>query len=63
MNSGTTRDPDMLIVLKAITLLALRLDVDICALHFPGKLNIIADHLSRSQVVPAFLTRAGLGLV
>lgn len=51
LNVGTTRDPDMLKVLHAVTLLALRLDVNICALHYPGKCNIIADHLSRMQAL------------
>lgn len=60
LNAGTTRDPDMLLILRAITLLTLRLDVSICALHFPGKLNVTADWLSRSQATPKFLMEAGL---
>lgn len=60
INSGTTRDPDMLIILRALTLLALRLDIHLCSLHFPGKLNTVADSLSRSQADPAFLRDAKL---
>lgn len=60
LNSGTTRDPDMLMVLRAVTLLTLRLDVNICALHYPGRNNIVADYLSRSQASRGFLQRAAL---
>lgn len=60
INSGTTRDPDMLVILRAITLLTLHLDIQLCSLHFPGKLNIVADHLSRSQADPAFLEGVNL---
>lgn len=59
-NSGTTRDPDMLIILRAITLLALQLDIHICALHLPGKLNGVADKPFRMQVSQDFLLSAGL---
>lgn len=60
INSGTTRDPDMLVILRALTLLSLHLDINICALHLPGKLNQVADCLSRMQVTPEFLAEAGL---
>lgn len=59
-NSGTTRDENMLMVLRALTLLTLRLDVSICAVHVPGRLNIIADQLSRSQATPEFIEQMGL---
>lgn len=60
INSGTTRDPDMLVIVRAITLLALRLDVHLCAMHYPGRFNRVADRLSRSQADPEFLRSAGL---
>lgn len=55
LNSGTTRYPDMLMVLKVVILLELRLDVRICAVHFPGTLNIIANYLSCMQSLADFL--------
>lgn len=60
LNAGTTRDPDMLMVLRAITLLALRLNVSICAVHVPGRINILADRLSRTQATPALISQLGL---
>lgn len=55
LNADSTRDPDMLCILQAITLLAFRLDINIWDLYFPGKLNVVADKLSRSQAHPDFL--------
>lgn len=46
LNAGTAKDPDMLMVLRKVTLLTLHLCVNICALLYPGRSNIIADHLS-----------------
>lgn len=60
INSGTTRDTDMLVILRAITLLALRLNIQLCSLHFPGKLNTVADYLSRTQADAVFLRAAKL---
>lgn len=54
LNANTTKDPDMLMILRAITLLALKLDIQLCALHIPGKLNTVADSLSRTQATPEF---------
>lgn len=60
LNAGTMRDPDVLIILCAITLLALKLDIQICAIHVPGRLDTIADCLSHMQTNTDFLQRLNL---
>lgn len=60
INSGMTRDLDMLVILQAITLLSLHLDISICTLPLRGKLNGVADCLSCMQVTPDFLISVGL---
>lgn len=60
INAGTTRDLDMLKILRFITLLALRLQIQICAIHVPGRLNVIADKLSRTQATLEFLVANSL---
>lgn len=60
INAGTTRDSDMLRILCSVTLLMLRLELQICAIHVPGRLNDLADELSRSQATTDFLAMHGL---
>lgn len=55
INSGTTRDLDKLVILHAITLLALRHNIQLYSLHYPGKLDTVADYLSRLQAGADFL--------
>lgn len=60
LRSNTSRDPGMLSVLRAILAFSLPRDLIVHAIHLPGKLNIVADSLSRFQATNSFLTEHNL---
>lgn len=55
LSKTTSRDPGMLSVLQAVLTFSLPCDLMVRAVHFPGKLNVVADYLSRSQASPTWL--------
>lgn len=60
INRLTSRDPHMLFLLRKVMQFSMAHDVIIRAIHCPGKLNTIADSLSRFQPSPDFLDVHGL---
>lgn len=56
INKASTRDRNMLNILRALTLLSLEFDFLITAQHLPGIQNSAADYLSRSQAQTDTLT-------
>ena len=47
LNSGRGRDHVLLAIARNVWLVAAQHDIDIAFIHIPGKLNVIADLLSR----------------
>ena len=50
INKQTSRDPRVMTLLRKLVLCCLRLNVHFTARHVPGRENVLADKLSRSQV-------------
>jgi hypothetical protein len=50
LNTQTARDPHCLLLLRRIVLRSLQLNCVIMATHLPGKLNTLADALSRGKI-------------
>ena len=47
INSQTSRDPQVMLYLRRLVLVTLQYNIMIKAEHIPGKLNLVADYLSR----------------
>lgn len=60
INRRTAKDPCMLALLRHLMFISLRFDFHVYASHLPGRVNVVADHLSRFQVSQAFLASQGL---
>lgn len=50
LNKQSTRDPDIMVILRSIVLKAMQHNIIFKAEHVPGKKNGLADALSRLQV-------------
>ena len=50
LNNQTSRDPNIMALLRPLVLTCLRFNINFTARHIPGRYNILADKLSRSQV-------------
>ena len=50
INNQTSRDPNIMALLRPLVLTCLRFNINFTARHIPGRYNILADKLSRSQV-------------
>ena len=77
INNQTSRDPHIMALIRPLVLACLRFNINFAARHIPGRFNILADKLSRSQVgefhdlapwanvnpviVPYSMSPAGLG--
>lgn len=56
------KDPCMLALLRYLMLISLRSDLMVHATHLLGKVNVLADHLSRSQAMQEFLSMHQLSM-
>ena len=77
INNQTSRDPHIMALIRPLVLACLRFNINFAARNIPGRFNILADKLSRSQVgefhdlapwanvipviVPYSMSPAGLG--
>lgn len=61
-NRSSSKDPLMLALLRYLMLFSLRFKLIFTATHLPGRPNVIADHLSRSQASADFLMQHNLDL-
>ena len=50
INVQTSREPTVMRLIRRLVVVSLQLNIQFKAQHIPGKLNILADHLSRLQV-------------
>ena len=50
LNKGTTRDPDMMKHLREAFWLSATYNFSLKVFHVPGKLNVLADHISRLHI-------------
>ena len=50
INKQTSRDPHTMALIRPLVLACLRFNINFAACHIPGRFNIFADKLSRSQV-------------
>ena len=60
LNNQTSRDNDIMILVRSIIAKAMVYNFMFSAVHIPGKVNCIADNLSRGQVFSGDLERWGL---
>ena len=59
LNSLTSRNANLMKLLRRVVLTLLRNNISVHAVHVPGRLNLICDALSR-QVIPWDLLRQGV---
>jgi hypothetical protein len=52
INKGTSRSEDLLSVIQEMFWLSVKLNFRLTASHIPGKINILADRLSRLHLLP-----------
>ena len=57
LNNLTSKDPKTMIILRKITLLLLKHNIVIHAVHLPGKVNTLCDALSRQEATGELLRR------
>ncbi|RLJ22836.1 hypothetical protein DJ031_00175 [bacterium endosymbiont of Escarpia laminata] len=50
INNQTSREPHIMALIRPLVLACLRFNINFAARHIPGRFNILADKLSRSQV-------------
>ena len=50
MNNQASREPHVMALLRSLVLACLRFNITFAARHIPGRINTLADKLSRSQV-------------
>ena len=50
ITNQTSREPHIMALLRPLVLACLRFNINFVARHIPGRFNVLADHLSRSQV-------------
>ena len=50
ITNQTSREPHIMALLRPLVLACLRFNINFVARHIPGRCNVLADHLSRSQV-------------
>lgn len=50
INKTTSRDPQIMVLVRHLVALAMQHNIHFKAKHIPGKHNVLADHLSRLQV-------------
>ena len=50
INKQTSKDENVMFLIRKLVLLALKYNILFTAKHFPGKFNILSDALSRLQV-------------
>lgn len=55
LTNNMSKDPGMLSVLRVVMAFSLPRDLIVHAVHFMGKLNVVADALSRFQAAPDWL--------
>lgn len=60
LNKMSSKDADIMCLIRHIALLTLMHDITLIAVHIPGKMNVLPDLLSRSQVTPTLLTHYGM---
>jgi hypothetical protein len=53
LNKNTSKDKNIMTLLRKFVIICMKYNIFIRAKHIPGKLNVIADFLSRSQVSEA----------
>ena len=55
LNKGTTRDPTMMSYLRKLFWLSAIFNFRLKAFHIPGRINVLADHISRLHERDHFL--------
>lgn len=50
INKQTSREPHLMALLRRMVLTCLRFNINFMACHVPGRVNVLADRLSRGQV-------------
>ena len=50
ITNQTSREPHVMALLRPLVLACLSFNINFVARHIPGRCNVLADHLSRSQV-------------
>lgn len=60
VNHSTSRSPELLSLVKEIFWLSVRFNFRLSAVHIPGKLNVLSDHLSRLHCVQDALTATSM---
>ena len=57
LNSGNTRDMTLATMACNINTITAHLDIDLVTVHIEGKLNVIADTLSRLSINPCLMSK------
>ena len=57
LNSGHTRDMTLAAMAHNINMITAQLDIDLITVHIEGKLNVIADTLSRHSINPSLMSK------
>ena len=50
ITNQTSREAHIMALLRPLVLACLRFNINFVARHIPGRFDVLADHLSRSQV-------------
>ena len=62
INKQTCKDPEIMKLTRHLVLTAMQYNIKFTATHVPGKLNYLADALSRLQATPHLLVNYGMQL-
>ena len=60
INSNTSKEPNIMKLVRKLVLLCMRHNILVKAEHYPGRLNLTCDFLSRDQVYKAKQSRPSL---